>query len=252
MKTYAEIRTATPELVNYLLSLNTKNRDVKPRVVDKYSLDIRNGNWKLSNQGIGVTKDDVLADGQHRLEAIKACGYPPVEILIVYGLDNDVQLVVDAHAKRSARDLLHFAFDYRVSRVAPACANVLMKHEQNKWFGGFTNHELMDCLGKYQDELSLVTSTPNKCNFFAAPFFAGFCWVMKNEPERRDDICAFMRRVEAGEMLDKTMPEYHLRNFIASSTKIKGGGEMQKERYYKTIKACKFSLSGQLMGVLRV
>jgi len=252
MKPYAEIKTATKQLVDSLLSLNTDNRSLKKRTVDQYSADIIAGNWKLTNQGIGVTSNNVLADGQHRLEAIKRCGYPPVELLIVHGLDPDVQIAVDSHAKRSARDMLHFAFGYRVSRMAPAIGNILLKHARNQWFGGFSNQVLMECLREYCDEIEIITSAPKRSSYFAAPFLAGFVMQLKANPLLKDEIIEFMRSVESGEMLDKTMPAFHLRNFVTVSTKTKGGGEMQKERYLKAAKALYAALKGESMGVLRV
>lgn len=251
MKKKCEIRMATKELVDSLLAMNTNNRGLRERVVNKYSEDIKNGNWKLTNQGIGVTSDGVLADGQHRLKALKACGYPPVEILIVYGLDPDVQIAIDAHTKRNARDLMQFAFGHRVSRSAPAIGNVLLKVDTAKWGWGFSNHQLMDCLVSYADQIEFVCGVPKNANYFAAPMLAAFAFVLKKLPDNADAIKRFMESVESGELLTKTMPEYHLRNFIGSSSKQKGGSELQKERFEKAVKSLTASLNNETMGVLR-
>ncbi len=250
MKPYAEIKTATKQLVDSLLEMNTENRNLKKRTVDQYAADIMAGNWKLTNQGIGVTTNNVLADGQHRLEAIKQCGYPPVPLLIVHGLSPDVQIAVDSHSKRTARDILHFAFGFRVSRMAPAIANVLLRNLKNQWYGAFSNQILMDCISEYAEEIEVITSAPKNGNYFAAPFMAGFVIQLKATPALKDQILKFIEAVETGEMLNKTMPEYHLRNYIAVSTKQKGG-EAQKERLAKAVKAIGASLKGEKMGVLR-
>lgn len=250
-KPYSEIKTATKQLVDALLAMNTNNRSLRTGTVKMYAEDIKSGKWMLTNQGIGITKSGVLADGQHRLEAIKSCGYPPVQLLIVHGLEESVQIAVDAHAKRSARDMLHFAFGYRVSRSAPAIGNIILKYKQNKWFGGFTNSQLMESIRDYADEIEIITNAPKNASFFAAPFLASFVMQLQIRPDLRNEILAFMAKVETGEMLDKTMPEYHLRNYIATSTKMKGGGEMQKERLVKCTKALTASLKGEKMGALR-
>ena len=136
--------------------------------------------------------------------------------------------------------------------MAPAIGNILLKDRRNQWFGGFSNQVLMECLREYCDEIEIITSAPKKASYFAAPFLAGFVVQLKANPLLEDKIIQFMQSVESGEMLDKTMPAFHLRNFITVSTKTKGGGEMQKERYLKAAKSLLASLRGESMGVLRI
>jgi hypothetical protein len=251
IRPYAEIKTATKQLVDALLAMNTNNRSLKTRTVQMYAQDIKAGKWMLTNQGVGITKSGVLADGQHRLEAIKSCNYPPVPLLIVHGLEDNVQIAVDAHAKRSARDMLHFAFGFRVSRSAPAIGNLILRHFKNQWSGIFSNTDLMEIIREYSSEIEAVINVPKNANFFAAPFLTSFVVQLKIRPDLNEQIFAFMRKVESGEMLDKTMPEYHLRNYIATAAKSTGGAAMQKERLIKCTKALVASLKGEKMGVLR-
>lgn len=251
MKPHAEIRTVTKQLVDSLLAMNTSNRPLRNAIVEKYASDIKAGKWKITNQGIGVTVDGVLADGQHRLHAIKLLDYPPVPLLIVYGLDADSQIVIDSHAKRSARDVLQFAFGVRVNRNAPAIANVILKAKNNELRKSYSNHVLMDCISEYLEEIEIVANTPKSANFYAAPFLASFVIQMKLRPDLKDEIIKFMKSTEDGEMLDKTMPQYHLRNYIASSSKNSAGGEMQTERFIKCTKALVAYLKGEKMAVLR-
>jgi hypothetical protein len=250
-KPYAEIKTATKQLVDALLAMNVNNRSMRQNVIKMYAEDIKAGKWMLTNQGIGITKSGSLADGQHRLEAIKLCGYPPIPLLLVHGLDDNVQIAVDSHSKRNARDMLHFAFGYRVSRAAPAIGNLILRHAKNQWSGNFSNSELMETLRDYSEEIQAVTDVPSNSNFFAAPFLTSFVIQLKIRPDLKSQIFAFMKKVENGEMLDKTMPEYHLRNYIATSLKSTGGCAMQRERFIKCTKALVASLKNEKMGVLR-
>jgi hypothetical protein len=224
---------------------------LRKTVVDSYCRDIKAGKWKLTNQGIGVTSTGVLADGQHRLMAIKECGYPPLPILIVTGLDCDVQIAVDTHAKRSQRDMLHFAFNERVSKSATAIGNLLLRISKGWTCAGSTNNELIEKIHEYFDEIETVTSTPRNSTFFAAPYLAAFCEVMKQRPNQKEEIKNFILKVEAGEMLTRRMPEFHLRNFVTLSVQS-SGYSAQKERYLKTEKALTARLDGQEMGVLRI
>jgi hypothetical protein len=250
-KPFAEIRTATKELVDYLLSLNTSNRVVKRPVLDTYIRDIKAGNWLLTNQGIGVTSDMVIADGQHRLLSLKACGYPPVELVIVWGLDPAAQTVIDTHSKRTSRDAIQFAFGVRVHRAAPAIASVLIRNDTGRWSGAHSNHEIMKCISDYQDEIADVVAAPSKANFFAAPYLAAFCFALSLNQSHKDRVIKFIQDVESGEMLSKDMPEYHLRNLMMTTSNRGSGGRVQQERFIKAHKAIIASLRNQKMGVLR-
>jgi hypothetical protein len=250
-KPYAEIKTATKQLVDALLAMNVNNRSMRQNVIKRYAEDIKAGKWMFTNQGIGITKSGLLADGQHRLEAIKLCEYPPIPLLLVHGLDDNVQIAVDSHSKRNARDMLHFAFGARVSQKAPAIGNVILRHSRNQWTGTFSNSNLMEIIREYHGEIDDVVNVPKNGNFFAAPFLASFVIQLKLRPDLKNGIFDFMRKVENGEMLDKTMPEFHFRNYVATSTKIKGGTDMQKERLIKCTKALVASLKNEKMGVLR-
>jgi len=251
MKPYAEIKIATRELVEALLSMNTKNRHLKRSVIARYKRDIEAGNWMLTNQGIGVSESGVLIDGQHRLEAIKECGYPALSILIVYGLSMESQQVVDQQAKRSARDLLSFAFNARVSRGAPAIGNCILRNHRG-WAGSYspTITELMDCLTEYMDEIEEIVGKPKLGNFYAAPHLAAFVMIAK--VGNREKVLDFMEMVETGEMLTKTMPAFHLRNLMVTTRKGGGGMQAQIERFKKTTKATECFIQGGEMGVLRI
>jgi hypothetical protein len=248
MKPYAEIRTVTKTLIDTLLGMNTSNRNIKQSVVERYKRDIASGNWQLTNQGIGVSLDGVLIDGQHRLVAIKESDYPPIEILVVYGLSIDSQKHVDQQAKRSARDLLMFAFNARVSRSAPAIANCILKFELITKGYTPTISELMDCIDTYIEEIESLSMIPKNANFFAAPFMASFTIAAKEHGISK--IADFMRSVEDGENLVRTMPAFHLRNMIITQ-KGKVGSNGQKERMMKCNKAIGAYLEGKEMGVLR-
>jgi hypothetical protein len=233
--------------------MNTTNRPIKKRVVEKYTRDIKAGKWMLTNQGIGISESGVLLDGQHRLQAIKDCGYPPIPILIVSGLSDDCRLAVDQHAKRSARDMLQFAFDYRVSSFAPAIATALIcSKSPNGWAGGQTMSEIYECILEYDEEIETVVSLPKNQKTFAAPYLAAFIDCIKSGVGDVEKLAKFINDVESGEMLTKTDPQFHLHNLIRSTRMTGGGSVVRKERFEKAKKAFTAFANGQKMGVLRV
>ena len=100
----SEIRTVTPEDAKEILKLNTNNRNIRKKYVQHLASAILNNEWKLTHQGIAISTDNVLLDGQHRLEAIVLADIPVV-ILVSTNVDKDSFKVIDNGAKRNIADL---------------------------------------------------------------------------------------------------------------------------------------------------
>jgi hypothetical protein len=250
----AEVVVATKEIVDALLAINTGNRGIRENVVSAYRRDIEAGHWVLTNQGIGVMGDyDKLIDGQHRLEALKGAGYPPVQLLIVSGLQDEAQIHVDQQAKRSSRDVMALVFNERVHRAAPSVTNILIRmyYKSSCKSGRITVSEQLDILEMHRDEIQSVIERPRNNSFFSAPFLGGFVACMIEAKDRKDDVLEFMDMVETGEMLRHDMPAFHLRNLITLKRGVTGGATIQTERYAKTLRAVTAHLSGASMLQLR-
>lgn len=122
----AQFVTVTKPLVDALLALNTRNRKLMQSAVLRLKNDIQDGAYLPTCQGVGVDKSGVLADGQHRLVALKEAGYPPVQILLVTGLDESAQAVIDRGAKRSIADALSILQGRTVSNAIVAACSVFI------------------------------------------------------------------------------------------------------------------------------
>lgn len=71
--------TITPEKAKTLLVMNTKNRKLSRKLVQKYASDMAAGRWPYNGDPIRVSVSNVLLDGQHRLEACIAAA-PSAEL----------------------------------------------------------------------------------------------------------------------------------------------------------------------------
>jgi hypothetical protein len=233
----ATIVTATKELVDELLNMNTNNRPVRPGYVRLYSDLIQQGRWQLTNNGIGVSETNVLIDGQHRLHAIKHAGYPPVKFVLVTGLEMSSQMVVDQQAKRTARDALRLVFDTRVSKNAPAICNVILK-DRSGWHKGITSIVLLvDVLREHEDEIESVCNMPQNMTAFPAPVLAAVVVTIKSGYAKAEDAQDFLSKVEIGENLTRTEPAFLLRKYLQTTHKASAGGQVQKERFFKSLNA---------------
>jgi len=99
-----QIMTITPKMAQTFLANNTENRKKRGWWVTCIANMIKRGEWILTHQGIAFTKSGKLIDGQHRLEAIVESGIP-IEMLIVFDVDDAAFKVVDSGVKRTLSDL---------------------------------------------------------------------------------------------------------------------------------------------------
>jgi len=76
-----EVRAVTPAMAREMLARNAGNRKLSQTKVSMYARIMREGSWRLTHQGIAITEDGGLIDGQHRLAAIVMYG-KPVRLLV--------------------------------------------------------------------------------------------------------------------------------------------------------------------------
>jgi hypothetical protein len=100
-----QIMEISPEMAEGWLRTNSRNRKLRPYDVKRYATDILNGDWVCTHQGIAFYDDGVLADGQHRLQAILKAKIP-VLMQVTHGVTREAGLAIDMHIKRAAHDAL--------------------------------------------------------------------------------------------------------------------------------------------------
>lgn len=98
------IGLVTPELANELLKLNMENnRNLTSSIVSKYSREMTEGQWMLSDP-IKFSTSAELIDGQHRLNAVIKSGTSQLFVFIL-GYPKDSAEVLDQGKKRTAKDI---------------------------------------------------------------------------------------------------------------------------------------------------
>lgn len=103
----SEVFMVSPEIAQrWLEDLNKKNRALKPPAVAGFVKLIKDGLWKKTHQGIAISSEMTLLDGQHRLSGIAGAGVE-VPIRVTWGEDPDAFPAIDAGVKRTAGDTLY-------------------------------------------------------------------------------------------------------------------------------------------------
>src|SRR5678815_3923025 len=103
-----QIFNVTTELASKWLERNTRNRDLRDDIVQRYAGDMRAGRWMVTGDAIGFDKNGAIVNGQHRLWAVLEAGVT-VPMLVTFNLEPDVVRVLDDHLKRKLTDIVKIA-----------------------------------------------------------------------------------------------------------------------------------------------
>lgn len=167
-KVEARIETITVDRAKFLLSKNVDNRRIDENRVTRLAQTIINGDFVITNQGIGIDKNGVVSDGQHRLKAVVKAN-TPVDMLVITGLEPKCRYVIDTGKGRSHSDALQISklgldvnskgktIDY--AKIIASASCYIMLHQTNRFnnitaYGRLiTSSELVNFVEKNHDEL---------------------------------------------------------------------------------------------------
>lgn len=102
-KPTASVVMVTPDIAERWLLANVGNRKLKPQKVAEFARDMAAGAWQYTGEAIKFSRTGRLVDGQNRLNAVIRSG-ATVPMLVVRGLDDEAQRVMDTGAKRTSAD----------------------------------------------------------------------------------------------------------------------------------------------------
>jgi hypothetical protein len=218
------IVTANKPIVDWLLSINTSNRKMRQTQVERLATDINSGEWELTGSGISVCSNMTLGDGQHRLDALRSAGYPPVQFVLLVGMNPEAQKVVDRHAKRSLSDALTLVSGRTISSnivAASTCLSTIAN--STNAYGEFTNQSRQPSDGVVAAAVSLwaddiepvLGATRNRARSAAVAALAVY---HRHNSEKALELCT---QIGTGLELTANSPAYRL---IEGLKRYRGGG----------------------------
>ncbi len=235
--------------VEYLLSLNTSNRPLRPHHVDWLAEMISRNEYHPTGQGITVLRGAVLGDGQHRLGGFRKVGFrPDFPLLVVTGADPRAGAAIDTGLKRSAADLMKFVFDRpeATGQTMAACRfyglHVLNKSKLHKP----TPQQLLEWYEILAPALKEVYAAPYAARI-AAPVACALAESILAGNDRQR-ILLFTSRIASGADCADGSPELALRRFLDKAHGSLGGSDVQVIRYEKTAAALEYFLQGKPMA----
>lgn len=210
-----EVVVATKQIVDRLLSANTRNRSVKQTSVERLVNEITEGRWEVTNNGIGVAEDGTLLDGQHRLLAMKEAGYPPVQFVLVSGIRQKAVAAIDVGVKRQNHDTIKLLLDRDAARAFVAACSTIANYRwkdsgwaSNSYATQVRGMDLASVVVQYTPANSVFNAATAKQSFFRCGIRAALTVFASTFPIEAAEL---IRLVEFGEGLNRTMPAYWLR-----------------------------------------
>ncbi len=238
----AQFVVATKPLVDALLAMNTKNRKLMPSAVARLKNDIQNGSYLPTCEGFGVDSNGVLADGQHRLEALKDAGYPPVLILLVTGLDPRAQAVINRGSKRSLADALTLMQGRTFSNaVVAACTVFVNIKNADKKSADFVHADtsarsdgiIKQSVFRWEEDVAAVIEVCG--GQFRAAVIAALAVYYRHNPEA---ALSFAGKLRTGINLAANDPALRLRETLSKSTASLTGAVGSLRAFKLCVTAC--------------
>lgn len=126
---FSEAITITPGLAAELLKRNPDNRHIKPMKSEHFAKDMLSGNWQFNGEPIIVSKDGLLNDGQHRLNALIEANVT-LPMIVTFGVSRESRITVDQGSARTAGDYLSME-GFHYAQVAATAAKFIIAYERS-------------------------------------------------------------------------------------------------------------------------
>lgn len=172
-KTFS-IADVTPDLAEKMLSHNTQNRNKSDGSIYSYLADMQKGEWRFSGDPIRFHKNGKLLDGQHRLTAISRLNAgETVRALVITGLDDEDQMIMDQGRKRTPGDQLSIKGVDHSHLVASAIKWIILYQsgvlfsDRKKQPSYHTTPTIVRWMEEHPDQVGFITSIAKDC--MAAP-----------------------------------------------------------------------------------
>lgn len=211
------IETVTPKMAVKYLEQNRRNRALRQDVVDLYAEEMMSGNWRLVGDPIRFSKNGTVLDGQHRLAAIVQCG-AYVDMVVIRGLENDDQLMMDVGVRRSFGDHLKIVGEPYANHLAAMVRGVtLFEMNGNLVSNRVTPAHLQETLIKYpelRDAIPLIYRVNHETGL---GFNAGGYGWWKFKQLDSQDCGVFFENLATGANLEEGNPILTLRKVLLDS-----------------------------------
>jgi len=219
-----EIVKVTPAMAQEWLGAAAHNRSLSRRTVEAYALDMRNGKWSLTHQGVGFDEGGQLIDGQHRLHAVIESGCT-VAMMVARGIDARSADAIDGGRPRTVADRLRLHEIDNGQQIAARCTIIQWLDDgRPRTTVRGTLAQTLATRVRYSDALAWsFRALPQKGVGMSSPTTGVLTWCYDRRPE---EIDVFARQVRTGEGLFRGDPALALRRFCSQHSSSGNGGRI--------------------------
>lgn len=126
---YTEFIKITPKHAKELLELNINNRRLRSSVVTNLANAMKRGEWITTHQGIAISENGNILDGQYRLNAIIEADIP-ITMSVTYNLPNDSFKAIDCGLARNLEDRTKIPI--REAEIVKNIHDMVISSDRNK------------------------------------------------------------------------------------------------------------------------
>lgn len=184
----SQTQIITPAIAAAYLELNVNNRPLRKRSVLAFSGAMTRGEWMLTPQGIAISSEGRLIDGQHRLMAV-VMSKQTIPMTVWHNVPNDVFSVYDRGTPRTMSDttnlprkhveLLNFFHHEKIGLAEKPTAAQAM--EINRVFGN--------------DISALLEYSPRTAKVFSSVGVRAAAVLLSKEGQRKRAFDLYLRLV---------------------------------------------------------
>lgn len=201
-KVESQLVKITPAMAEKWLKNYNNVRPVTWGQVESFANDMREGNWKITHQGIAFDELGNLVDGGHRLLAIVRAGVD-VTMMVTTVSGIDIKDPIDRGRPRSLGVIL----GRRTFEIAALNGLRQLEHGSELPY----KMTLAEADETYRHhEVAMEAIKAQKGPVIFGSVFAGLTWAHPINPER---VLAFAEQVRRGEHIGRGDPAYALRNW---------------------------------------
>jgi len=232
-ETRIEFVVVTPEIASEWLSnvidekkCSHRQRKIKPRVVDKYSLDMKAGDWIVNGETIKFDKKGQLTDGQHRLIACVDAGVS-FGSYVIWDVPTESFFTIDTGSARSNRDIFTMS-GYNNAGILATATSFVWKYKNKKLHTNSVPSpsqafSVLQEHGGLYSSVAHICSCAKKSMLLPIGSAAGMHYIFSETDSEKADM--FFELVYSGEGLHGKSPILLLRNRLinerVSKTKMK-------------------------------
>jgi len=253
MKTTTEL--VTPAMATKWLNDNKNNRKLRPGIVERYSKDMKAGNWTMCPTPIVFYEDNLLADGQHRLWAIIDSDTSQT-FIIVRGFERAAGLNIDIGKNRDLVDNARIAgiADYLTHTLLSVCRAV----EDGCYSQGqYSNTERFELVERHKDAGIFAVKYGPKGKFLRNAMVLGAIARAYEAGVDRVRLQRFCEVVNTG--FSEGMNEsaaVSIRNYLQAKGQSRGGGAIGSsgtwtETFLKVQNAIKYFVAGKQLNMIK-